>query len=261
MSNSDYQGFIPEMPTSASFTITLERMIAYTGGVITIGEDGISRIENDHTGMQYFTLTEPSHIPIIKGKIIDRFWKREIGFESMELFEQAMRTKLNEIMPYFDALYESQKIEFDPLSTINIRNHSTGNVTGEQSNQGEATQEASAKNISRSVASNTPQTILSGNKDYASSASDTNGDTTSDTTSREEGSSTNTVDNVNESLTTGYTGIASDLLMRYRAAILNVDVMILDALEELFMSVWDTGDEYYPRPMSTYTYSTIGYWY
>jgi hypothetical protein len=45
--------------------------------------------------------------------------------------------------------------------------------------------------------------------------------------------------------TKGYQGVAADLLMRYREALLNIDVMILNELEELFMLVWDNGDEYF----------------
>lgn len=42
---------------------------------------------------------------------------REIGLETLELFRYFMRMKMWEIMPYYNQLYKSELIEFDPLST------------------------------------------------------------------------------------------------------------------------------------------------
>jgi hypothetical protein len=82
---------------------------------------------------------------------------------------------------------------------------------------------------------------LSGSGDYATSASDSN--SASDSSGNSTQDETNDV-NTNSN-TKGYQGVASDLLMRYREALLNIDVMILNELEELFMLVWDNGDEYF----------------
>jgi hypothetical protein len=86
--------------------------------------------------------------------------------------------------------------------------------------------------------------MLSPNSDYASSASDANGQASNTGTATENstqgvtanGNGTNTVD--------GYQGVPADLIMRYREAIINVDLMIINELEECFMGIWDTGDVY-----------------
>lgn len=256
---SDYQGFNPDSVTSASFTMTLERVIGYTGGEVTIADDGVSRITNNHTGTQYLDVPSiPGHADILRGKIVDRFWKREIGLESIEMFQMAMRTKLNEVMPYFNQLYASTTVQYEALSTVDVENTSNSSATSENTSNETSTSNNDTKSTSRAVSSTTPQTMLAGNKDYASGASDSTGDVTSDTTAEADSTQSGTLSNTGESRTKGFTGVASELIMQYRASLINIDVMVLDSLEELFMGVWDTGDSYYPHNSSMFMPSTLG---
>lgn len=50
-------------------------------------------------------------------KIIDHFYFREIGQETPDRFNFFLKRKMNEIMPYYNELYKSQLIEFDPMAT------------------------------------------------------------------------------------------------------------------------------------------------
>jgi hypothetical protein len=86
--------------------------------------------------------------------------------------------------------------------------------------------------------------MLNGSGDYATSAADVNGTTTN--TSNASQDSTSNVNSTadGDTTVTGYQGLASDLIMRYRESLLNIDLMIINELEELFMLVWDTGDTY-----------------
>lgn len=54
---------------------------------------------------------------ILNNKIIDHFYFREIGQETPDRFNFFLRRKMNEIMPYYNKLYESELIQFDPLAT------------------------------------------------------------------------------------------------------------------------------------------------
>lgn len=57
---------------------------------------------------------ENYRIPL-EHKIMRHFYLREIGFETIGLFQFMLGNKLNEIMPYYNQLYQSELIKFDPL--------------------------------------------------------------------------------------------------------------------------------------------------
>lgn len=54
---------------------------------------------------------------ILNRKIIDHFYFREIGFETPDRFNHFLHMVMHENMPYFNQLYESEFLKFDPLST------------------------------------------------------------------------------------------------------------------------------------------------
>jgi hypothetical protein len=55
--------------------------------------------------------------PFLNQKIIDHFMFREIGQETPDRFNFFLQRKMNEIMPYYNKLYESELIQFDPMAT------------------------------------------------------------------------------------------------------------------------------------------------
>ncbi len=55
--------------------------------------------------------------PYLNQKITDHFMFREIGQETPDRFNFFLQRKMNEIMPYYNKLYESELIQFDPLAT------------------------------------------------------------------------------------------------------------------------------------------------
>jgi hypothetical protein len=90
----------------------------------------------------------------------------------------------------------------------------------------------------------TPQMALSGSKDYASGAQDVHGSSTGSSDGNDAGDSTANSTANGDNQTTGYSGPASELLMRYRESIINVDLMIIERIGELYMQVWDNGDTF-----------------
>jgi len=100
------------------------------------------------------------------------------------------------------------------------------------------------------VASETPQTALQENADYATSMHDNISDTTS------EGGATDnqnaTQEGTQESNTTGYQGHAPMLIFQARQALVNVDMMVINELQDLFMLIWSNNDSYTGRTQSYY---------
>lgn len=223
---------------------------------------------------------EPSDYPIfdesyrdpLNTKILTHYWNYEIGHETESMFRFSLNRKLREIMPYYNQLYLSTKIEFDPLSTMNYSEvlDGTGNTsgtstdtetgsttsTGTSSSHADNTTETDSQ--SRSVRSDFPQVPLSDDQDYATNmddstskttatgSQDSTGSTTSDDSLTRNGSGTVSGDSANHSERDmkGYNGPASELLMNYRRTLLNVDMLVIADLSVLFMGLWDNGDSF-----------------
>lgn len=227
----------------ATFTMPLKRAIEVSGGVLTL-VNGQSVMTGGNIGLNDYPIFDDDYRDVLNGKIIDRYMNREIGQETVSMFQLAMRRKMNEIMPFYNKLYLTEQIAYDPLSTIDIRTISNAatNQNGQSTGTSEATTNATGG--SRSVNSETPQTQLSGNGDYATSASDVNSTSANESNANQTSNEIQESESETESNTTGYQGVASDLVMRYRESLLNIDLSVLGELEELFMLVWDNGDNY-----------------
>lgn len=61
----------------------------------------------------------PEHKPLLFHKILLHYYQREIGFETAGLWKLKLNTKLKEIMPYYNQLYASELLEYDPLQNVN----------------------------------------------------------------------------------------------------------------------------------------------
>ena len=158
-------------------------------------------------------------------KIIRHFYFREIGFETVGRFLFELQTKLNEIMPYYNKLYESTLLEFNPL--INYE------VIESQSREVDVNGITSETGKNHNLFSDTPQGrvnfedsthVTSMSQDDRSSSVENNGKTTETFTRKMEGN----------------IGVQtfSSLLNDYRTTFINVDLMVIDELNELFMRVY-----------------------
>lgn len=244
------------MGSGATFTMRLKDVLEATGGTWD-SSTGISVITGGDIGLDYYPLftddkprtgefAVPDYRPILNGKIFDHFMNCEISYESIGLWHLGMRRAMNEIMPFYNQMYESLAVKIEPLVTTDLKTNNSM-VSEQISNQSGTSDNASTTTgNARSVSSETPQTMLAGNGDYATSAADTN------SANQQTGTGTNsseaTTNDVADGETSikGYQGAASDLIMRYRESFINVDMMIIndDAIQEMFMGVWDNGDAY-----------------
>ena len=242
------------MSSGAVFTMRLKDVLLATGGDWD-SSTGISVITGGDLALDKYPLftdnkpregedAVPDYRPILNGKIFDHFMNREIGSESIGIFHLAMRRKMNEIMPFYNQYYLSTQILIEPIRTTDLstENSMTDVQVSDQTSDSTSSSEVAAH--ARSVNSDTPQTMLSGNEDYASGAVDTNSQNATSGLGNQVSNGT-TTDTANGTTTiVGYQGAASDLLMRYRDSFINVDMMVINELEELFMGVFDNGDSF-----------------
>lgn len=65
-----------------------------------------------------YPIFDPAYKSVLETKILKHYYTREIGAETYGLFHLWLDTKMNEIMPYYNQLYESQLLEFNPFYEV-----------------------------------------------------------------------------------------------------------------------------------------------
>lgn len=233
----------------ATFTHELRDVIKRQRGDVHYSDETGELVVNSvgGIGLSTYPVFDDSHRAILNEKIVRHYYTQEIGQESIPLFTLAVSKRMHEIMPYMNDLYRSQLLEIEPLLSFNMT--TVTEHTGEQSAStlGNSASKALNSADGKVTAFDTPQTKLSETEYYASGRSESVNGAVSDTTANEFGSSEAESTDKSETTVRGYQGSPSDLLMSYRATILNVDLMIVENLQDLFMVVWNTGDNYYKR--------------
>ena len=249
-----------------------------------------------------FPIFDENYRNVLETKILRHYYTREIGLETVGLWKLKLETKLNEIMPFYNQLYKSELLEFNPFYDVDLtRDHKLtreetatqkGTVnTTEDSNTNESTtqdttSDSTINNTTGSTSeenatgtkthydkySDTPQGSLQNvqNDTYLTNArmindndtqtgkttvngtdeskgnttSNTNAETSSETRRDVDVNSTNnrdlnTLDDYLEHVK-GKNGGASysALLKEFRETFLNIDMMIIDELAELFFNLW-----------------------
>lgn len=126
------------------------------------GNDVDSIIANSRTKIFNFNypIYDENYKGILETKILKHFYTREIGLETVGLWKLKLNTKMNEIMPYYNQLYKSALLEFNPLWTddystlhnrkidgINEKNEfSTSSANSSETNSGTITNDETAIN-------------------------------------------------------------------------------------------------------------------
>ena len=67
-----------------------------------------------------YPIFDESYRQVLEKKILKHYYTREISEETVGLWKLRLNTKMNEIMPYYNKLYNSELIEFNPLYTVNL---------------------------------------------------------------------------------------------------------------------------------------------
>jgi len=67
-----------------------------------------------------FPIFDESYRTVLETKILRHYYTREIGLETVGLWKLKLNTKLNEIMPFYNQLYKSELIDFNPLYDVEL---------------------------------------------------------------------------------------------------------------------------------------------
>lgn len=187
-----------------------------------------------------FPIFDESYRNVLCTKILRHYYTREICEETVGLWKLRLETKLNEIMPYYNQLYKSELLDFNPLYDTDMTTENTGskeettekaekdtankkggneynrtntdnaNTHNESTAESTANDNSSEDSSSKDLYSDTPQGSLQNvdNEEYLTNARKLiNNKTNNNTTTGNSNSSSDTTyqDNIEENSTTTYT--------------------------------------------------------
>ena len=113
----------------------------------------------------------------LERKILRHFYTREISEETVGLWKLRLNDKLNVIMPYYNKLYESELLKFNPFYDVDITREREASNVGEQSRK----QESTVNNIENRENKASYDGVSTGSSTNNKTDSETNWDLYSDT--------------------------------------------------------------------------------
>lgn len=218
-----------------------------------------------------YPIFDPAYKKIFETHFIRTFFTREIGFETDGLFKFHLETWMLVNMPYFNKLFESELITFDPLTNTKIdttqkkTNDKTQNRTSktDSTNSGSSEQTSNSNTsdsqFSRHLDSNTPDSRLTittqdgkGVIEYASNIQEnTNKDTktasattsaTAKDTANVNSSGTGEINEIEDYLESKVGKIGDQsfaaMLNEYRTSFMRIEKQIFREMQELFILVY-----------------------
>lgn len=232
-----------------------------------IVESGVDIWDFDYPS--YYKGTEKT---AFEKKVIDHYYFRQIGQETVGRFLHVFRTKIQEIMPYYVELYKTKEIMAgieDPFGNVDITETFSQTTTGSNSENSTGSTDTTVNGNVESIStgtdnhsienlkkfSDTPQSSANSvNQGYLTNVtSDTGSDkrnlsNTSETTDYNESLTTHSIANTGTNETTiehtftkkgnqGVNTYAHDMI-EFRKSIIDVDMMIITALNECFLGVY-----------------------
>lgn len=197
--------------------------------------------------MTNYPIFDETYRNTLNNNILYHYYENEIGFETAPLFRFYLNQKLNEIMPYYNELYKAQKKIIDNnllLNNVNLtenlnRTNNTETMTNAQSN---STNSGTSNN--KNLFQDTPQGTIS--------QTDIDNQTWATNLTLDKNETSNNIHDVSD--TTGMADTTEkyiktivgnnggkfniDILNDIKNNLMNIDLMIINDLNELFMQIF-----------------------
>lgn len=175
-----------------------------------------------------------SYRATLNHKILRHYLSREIGFETVGRWKMFLETRLFEIMPYYNQLYTTTLEQFDGVNDVDLVITSDRTTTAHFDQRGEG----NTSDQSDLTGIDYPQGTVtaSDNSFYASDAQKNKSQS-----SGENETMSDSVGNDNTRQTRkGKSGMRSqaELIKSFRREIINIDMMIIRDLKDLFFTLY-----------------------
>ena len=117
----------------------------------------------------YYPIFDENYRAELENKILQHYYTQEIGLETVGLWKLKLRTKMREIMPYYNQLYKSELLKFDPF--INTDYTDERETVGTETNvtAGTSHGEATGDSLTVSTATDTAEHIEEKEGDFLES--------------------------------------------------------------------------------------------
>lgn len=197
-----------------------------------------------------YPIFDENYRPVLSHNILAYYYTREIGFETVGLFKFRIQNELLKIMPYFNQLYLSTRITYDPLQPYDLtRQHetkNTGNQTSAQKTDTVSQDDKQQHSANSNAFSDTPHGPLSNveENEYLTDYRYIKDDSTESLNATANSTTDSNTDIWNlENYIEKVTGVTdkwilSDLILKYRDTFINIDMQIIEALEPMFMMIF-----------------------
>ena len=196
-------------------------------------------------GLKNYPIFDESYRKTLNQNILYHYYENEIGLETPELFKFYLNQKLNEIMPYYNVLYEKQRKLLDNLeNNVNLTEtlKRTNNTTTNSNTNSTSNSNGTSNN--KNLFLDTPQgnqykgTIDDTN--YATNVTfDRNSSTNQISDSSTSSGDADTTENYIKTIIGNNGGKYSiDILNDIKNNLLNIDMLIINDLNELFMGLF-----------------------
>lgn len=172
-------------------------------------------------------------------KVIDHYFLRQIGQETVGRFLHVFRTRVREIMPKYIDLYKTKEIMDaieDPFGNVDVtetfEQETTGTATGTGSNTSKVEDDRERR------FSNTPQGSISNLDSYMTEATVEDNSVNSSGSSNSQSTSSGTVKHTfTKKGNQGVNTYAHDMI-EFRQSIIDVDMMVIEDLNCCFLGVY-----------------------
>lgn len=130
---------------------------------------------------------DESYRSVLCQKILKHYYLREICCETVGIWKLWMNERLETIMPYYNQLYESELIKFEPLNDVNLTRKHDRTVDGTEERNGETSDTA---NGTREITNDGTKNTTNNGTREVTGTNDTKETVTSDTTTSAESNET-----------------------------------------------------------------------
>lgn len=211
-----------------------------------------------------FPIFDEKYRQVLCRKILKHYYTREIAHETVGRWKLALNAKLNEIMPYYNQLYKSELLEFNPFYDVDLTRSREGSGTSNRTSNNTEINSGTSKNVSSGSGTSNTDT-LNRFSDTPQNSMDTQGiadsvplttvtkvnedntttNESTDTLTRDDSKTGNSTENINNTdkyieTVKGKQGTEnySSLLKKFRETFLNIDMMIIEDCSDCFFTLW-----------------------
>ena len=185
-------------------------------------------------GLQNYPIFNETYRNILNNNILNHYYENEIGFETANLFKFYLNQKLNEIMPYYNILYTAQEEIIKDKLFDNVDLKETSNRINKTNTNSTSTSSSNNKNLFQDTPQGKIDMTIFEDQTYATNLTLNNGKINDESNS----SGNNNEDFIRNIKGSNGGKYKIEILNDIKNNLMNIDLMIINDLNELFMQIF-----------------------